>query len=85
MRYSEFHIDGWLTDFECTTDFDDINDVITLNDALDGYAGRRFITAREAGILEDPNAKYLPNGPYTSVIAEADWPAAKAYIEETRA
>ena len=80
MRYSEYHIDGWLTDYECTTDLDAINDVLALARAIKGYTGPGFVTAEVAGILSDPKAKYLPNDRWTSVIPEEDWPAMRDYI-----
>ena len=31
MQHSQYHIDGWLTDYECLTDLETINDVIVLS------------------------------------------------------
>ena len=79
--YSQYHIDGWLTDYECVASLPSVNDVLVLGDLIRGYKGNGFLTLDEAGISGNENVKYLPNGIYTSVISETDWVELKTYVE----
>ena len=89
--YSHYHIDGWLTDWECWADLDGVKDILEFGHLIQRYTGKgvvtdesgvvRLKTLEEAGISDNENVKFLPNGKYSVVIAEADWPDLKAYIE----
>ena len=48
MQYSQYHIDGWLTDYECVTDIEAVNDVLVLGSLLEGYTGEA-VTLNEWG------------------------------------
>ena len=39
MQHSQYHIDGWLTDYECVTDLEGVDDVIVFSSLLEGYTG----------------------------------------------
>ena len=88
--YSEYHIDGWLTDWECWADLEGVKDILVFGHLIQGYTGKgvvtdqsgevRFKTLEEAGISDNENVKFLPNGKYSVVIAESDWADLKAYI-----
>ena len=91
MKYSKYHIDGWLTDYECATDLEQVNDVRIFSRLRQGYKGpgvimnqwgnQVFKTIEECGLMNHPMARYQPNAQWTEVIAEKDWPGLKAYIE----
>ena len=84
-------IQGWLTNYECVTSLDGVNDVIQLAHLTQGYTGAglvkdefgflRFKTIQEVGLSENDQVKYLPNGVYTNVISEEDWKPLKIYVE----
>ena len=84
-------IQGWLTNYECVTSLDGVNDVIQLAHLTQGYTGEglvldefdylRFKTIQEVGLSENDQVKYLPNGVYTNVISDADWVGLKTYIQ----
>ena len=50
MQHSQYHIDGWLTDYECVTDLEAVNDVIVFSSLLEGYTGEG-VTLNEWGAL----------------------------------
>ena len=88
---SRYHIDGYLTDFECVADLDNVSDVQVFKNLLKGYEGpgviknewgyNVFQTIGELGLMNHPMARFQPNGEWTEVIPEADWPAMKIYVE----
>ena len=90
MNYSKYHIDGWLTDYECVSDLDGISDVLEFKKLIQGYTGAGvtedqwnylvFQTVEEVGLSDHDMVKKLPNDKWTEVISEKDWPALKAYI-----
>ena len=43
MQHSQYHIDGWLTDYECVTDLEAVNDVIVFSSLLEGYTGEGVV------------------------------------------
>ena len=90
--YSEHHIDGWLSDYECVASLDSVNDVLRLGKLIQGYEGEglildeefgqlRFTTVEEVGLSENEKVAKLPNGIYTGVISETNWVGLKAYVE----
>ena len=90
MNYSQYHIDGWLTDYECVSDLEHVSDVLRFKQLIQGYTGAGvtkdqwdslvFHTVEEVGLSDHPMVKKLPNDKWTEVISETDWPALKAYI-----
>ena len=50
MQHSQHHIDGWLTDYECLTDLEAVNDVKVLSPLFKGYTGEG-VTKDEWGML----------------------------------
>ena len=47
-----------------------------------GSVGKNvFKTLGELGLKDHPKARFQPNGEWTELLQEADWPALKAYIE----
>ena len=91
MQHSRYHIDGWLTDYECVTDLENVNDVIVFSSLLEGYTGEgvtlnewgelRLKTIEEFGLSDHEMVRYLPNDIWTSIISEAEWVDLKAHIE----
>ena len=91
MQHSQYHIDGWLTDYECVTDLEGVDDVIVFSSLLEGYTGEgvthnewgklQLKTIEEVGLSDHEMVRKLPNDKWTSVISESDWPDLKAYIE----
>ena len=89
---SKYHIDGYLTDFECAAD-SNIRDVQVFKKTIQGYEGpgvvkddwgkNVFKTLGELGLKDHPKAKFQPNGEWTELISESDWPTLKTYIETT--
>ena len=90
-HYSEHHIDGWLTDYECVADLERVNDVLVFGRLIQGYTGKgitadqsglvRLKTIEEVGLSDNEQVRFLPNDKWTSVISESDWVDLKAYIE----
>ena len=90
MEHSRHHIDGWLTDYECVTDLEAVNDVIVFSSLLEGYIGEgvtpnewgnlQLKTVEEVGLSDHEMVRYLPNDIWTSVISEAEWVDLKAHI-----
>ena len=88
---SAYHIQGWLTDYECVADLSGVNDVIVFVKLCQGYEGEglvadqwgwlRFKTVEEVGLSDRPEVKYLPNDKWTGVISEEHWVPLKAYVE----
>ena len=82
MQHSRYHIDGWLTDYECLTDLETINDVIVLSPLFKGYTGEgvtkdewgalRLKTIEEVGLSDHEMVRHLPNDRWTSVISESE-------------
>ena len=91
MEYSQYHIDGWLTDYECVTDLEGVDDVIVFSSLLEGYTGEGVIlnewgklqlkTVEEVGLSDHEMVRKLPNDRWTSIIAESEWVDLKAHIE----
>ena len=91
MQYSRYHIDGWLTDYECLTDLEAVNDVIVFSSLFQDYTGEaltkdewgklRLKTVEEVGLSDHEMVRYLPNDIWTSIISEAEWVDLKAHIE----
>ena len=57
MTHSRYHIDGWLTDYECLTDIEGVGvrDVLALGQLLKGYDGTKFTCPdRRTGDQESP-------------------------------
>ena len=91
MVYSKYHIDGWLTDYECVANLEGVKDVIQFKRLIRGYEGPGvvknewgmpvFRTVEEVGLGDHEMVKRLPNDKWTEVIKERDWPALKAYAE----
>ena len=90
MQHSPYHIDGWLTNYECLTDLEGVNDVIALARLTQGYTGDglttdqwgfgRMKTIEEVGLSDHKMAQYLPNEKWTNVISESEWVDLKAHI-----
>ena len=90
-KNSEYHIDGWLTNYECVADLEGVNDVIALARLTQGYTGDglttdqwgwlRMKTIEEVGLSDNENVPFLPNDKSTNVISESDWVGLKAYVE----
>ena len=90
MSKSRYHIDGYLTDYECAAD-SGIRDVQVFKETIQGYEGPGvvkdewgkpvFKTLGELGLKDHPKARFQPNGEWTELLPEADWPAMKTYIE----
>ena len=89
MQHSH-HIDGWLTDYECLTDLEAVNDVKVLSPLFKGYTGEgvtkdewgmlRLKTIEEVGLSDHKMVRYLPNDRWTSIISESEWVDLKAHI-----
>ena len=87
---SQYHIDGYLTDFECTADVEGVSDVQVFKRLLQGYDGPGVIgnewghlvfrTIGELGLKDHPMARFQPNGVWTELLPVADWPRMKAYV-----
>ena len=90
MQHSQYHIDGWLTDYECVTDLEAVNDVIVFSSLLEGYTGEgvtpnqwgklQLKTVEEVGLSDHKMVRKLPNDRWTSVISEDEWVDLKAHI-----
>ena len=90
MEHSRHHIDGWLTDYECVTDIEGVNDVIVLGSLFQDYTGEsltkdewgklRLKTVEEVGLSDHEMVRYLPNDIWTSIISESEWVDLKAHI-----
>ena len=91
MQHSRHHIDGWLTDYECLTDLEAVNDVLVFSSLLEGYTGEGVIkdewgnlqlkTVEEVGLSDHEMVRKLPNDRWTSIISEAEWVDLKSHIE----
>ena len=81
MTHSRYHIDGWLTDYECLTDIEGVRDVLALGRLLKGCGIKFTCPDDEPKIRNHPMVRKWPNGEWTDCIREADWAAMKAYIE----
>ena len=91
MQHSQYHIDGWLTDYECVTDLEGVDDVIVFSSLLEGYTGEcvtpnewgklQLKTIEEVGLSDHEMVRRLPNDKWTSVISESEWIDLKAHIE----
>ena len=53
MQHSQYHIDDWLTDYECLTDLEAVNDVLVLSPLFKGYTGEG-VTKDEWGMRRVP-------------------------------
>ena len=87
MEHSRYHIDGWLTDYECCTDLEAVNDVIVFSSLLEGLSfatqakvllstsGTReqLKTIEEVGLSDHKMVRYLPNDRWTSVNLKPEW------------
>ena len=90
MQHSQYHIDGWLTDYECVTDLEGVDDVIVFSSLLEGYTGEgvtlnewwklQLKTIEEVGLSGHEMVRRLPNDRWTSVISEEEWVDLKAHI-----
>ena len=81
MTYSKYHIDGWLTDYECLTDIEGVRDVIALGYFLKDYDGTKFTCPdKEPEIRDHRMIRKWPNDKWTDCIRESDWATMKAYV-----
>ena len=92
MEHSRHHIDrlDFLTDYECVTDLENVNDVIVFSSLLQDYTGEgvtkdewgklQLKTVEEVGLSDHEMVRYLPNDVWTSIISESEWVDLKAHI-----